>query len=41
MYMGFSNVLIHPQSTQKDAEDGGDCHFISEEQAIQDQLVGR
>lgn len=21
--------------------DGGDCHFISEEQAMQDQLVGR
>lgn len=26
---------------KKDAAVGGDCHFISEEQAIQDQLVGR
>lgn len=41
MHKGFSNMLMHPQSTQKDAAGGGDCHLISEEQAIQDQLVGR
>lgn len=38
---GFLKCAHTSSKYSKDAADGGDCHFISEEQAIQDQLVGR